>query len=76
MLQEIPKQYLTLGSHTVLWHTIQAFLAAERIDAVRVVIHPDDLALYNSAVAGIEDARLGVPVPGGASRASSVRLGL
>ena len=76
MLQEIPKQYLTLGSYTVLWYTIQAFLAAEWIDAVRVVIHPDDQALYNSAVAGVGDARLGVPVPGGASRASSVRLGL
>lgn len=76
MLQETPKQYLTLSGHAVLWHTVQAFLASDRIDTVRVVIHPDDQALYDSAVAGIEDARLGAPVPGGASRAASVRLGL
>lgn len=76
MMQEMPKQYLSLGGHAVLWHTVQAFLAAEQIHAVRVVIHPDDRALYDSAVAGITDARLGDPVLGGATRAVSVRLGL
>lgn len=76
MMQEIPKQYLTLGGRAVLWHTVQAFLASERIHVVRVVIHPDDRALYDVAVAGIDDPRLGAPVPGGASRAASVRLGL
>ena len=76
MMQDMPKQYLTLGGRTVLWHTVQAFLASDRIHAVRVVIHPDDRALYDNAVAGTNDARLGAPVPGGASRAASVRLGL
>lgn len=76
MRQDMPKQYLTLGGHAVLWHTVQAFLASDRIDTVRVVIHPDDRALYDHAVAGITDARLEAPVPGGASRAASVRLGL
>ena len=76
MRQEMPKQYLPLSGHAVLWHTVQAFLSSDRIDAVHVVIHPDDQALYDDAVAGITDARLGAPVRGGASRAASVRLGL
>ena len=76
MMQDMPKQYLELGGHAVLWHTVQAFLASDQMHAVRVVIHPDDRALYDHAVAGIEDARLGAPVPGGTSRAASVRLGL
>ncbi len=76
MMRDMPKQYLTLGGRTVLWHTVQAFLASEQINVLRVVIHPDDEELYDSAVAGIGDARLGDPVSGGASRAASVRLGL
>jgi len=64
MRQDMPKQYLSLGGHAVLWHTVQAFLASDRIDTVRVVIHPDDRALYDHAVAGITDARLEAPVPG------------
>lgn len=76
MMRARPKQYLTLGGRAVLWHTVQAFLASERIHVLRVVIHPDDRGLYDSAVAGIGDARLDDPVPGGASRAASVRLGL
>lgn len=76
MMRETPKQYLSLGGRAVLWHTVQAFLGSDLIDHVRVVIHLEDRALYDAAVAGINDARLGDPVPGGASRAASVRLGL
>ncbi|MDP4990781.1 MAG: 2-C-methyl-D-erythritol 4-phosphate cytidylyltransferase [Marivita lacus] len=76
MMRDMPKQYLTLGGRAVLWHTVQAFLASEQINLLRVVIHPDDRGLYDSAVAGIGDARLRDPVSGGASRAASVRLGL
>lgn len=76
MMRDTPKQYLPLDDHAVLWHTLQALLASPEIDRVRVVIHPEDLALYDAAVAGIDDARLAEPVSGGASRAASVRLGL
>jgi 2-C-methyl-D-erythritol 4-phosphate cytidylyltransferase len=76
MMREVPKQYLPLCGRVVLWHTVQAFLGSDLIDHVRVVIHLEDRALYDAAVAGINDARLGDPVPGGASRAASVRLGL
>ena len=40
---------------------------------VQPVIHPDDAALYQAAVAGLE---LLPPVPGGATRQASVRAGL
>lgn len=76
MMQDLPKQYLPLGPHVVLWHTVKAFLASDEIDRIRVVIHPADQSLYKAAVAEIDDPRLGSPVAGGASRASSVRLGL
>lgn len=76
MMQSTPKQYLPLGYHTVLWHTVRAFLGSDKIDRVCVVIHPDDRALYASSVAGIKDVRLGDPVLGGASRKASVHLGL
>lgn len=49
------------------------FLKHFRIDRVRVIIHPDDLALYAEAVAGLP---LDAPIPGGENRQQSVRLGL
>lgn len=73
---EVPKQYLTLGAHAVLHHTITALLASDQIAVVQVVIHPEDGARYAAATAQIDDPRLRPPVPGGASRAASVRLGL
>jgi 2-C-methyl-D-erythritol 4-phosphate cytidylyltransferase / 2-C-methyl-D-erythritol 2,4-cyclodiphosphate synthase len=70
---DLPKQYLDLAGRPVLRHTLAAFAANPEIDAVRVVIHPDDRQLYDIAAAG-----LGVlePVHGGATRQDSVRLGL
>ncbi|MCW5751417.1 MAG: bifunctional 2-C-methyl-D-erythritol 4-phosphate cytidylyltransferase/2-C-methyl-D-erythritol 2,4-cyclodiphosphate synthase [Alphaproteobacteria bacterium] len=70
---EIPKQYLPLLGQPILRHTLEAFLRHEAIDRVRVVIHPDDRDLYDAAAAGLD---LLEPVPGGASRQESVRLGL
>ena len=73
---EIPKQFLPIGGICVLRRTVDAFLALEEVDLLRVVIHPDDETLYRQALAGIEDPRLLAPVHGGATRASSVRKGL
>jgi len=69
----LPKQYRRLGGFPVLRHSAQTFARHPDIAAVRVVIHGDDRALHDEAVAG-----LGVeaPVEGGASRQDSVRLGL
>jgi 2-C-methyl-D-erythritol 4-phosphate cytidylyltransferase/2-C-methyl-D-erythritol 2,4-cyclodiphosphate synthase len=70
---DLPKQYCQLGSHAVLRHTVKAFLSHPRIKGVRVLIHPDDQELYDSAVSGLE---LLDPVFGGATRQESVCNGL
>lgn len=70
---ERPKQYLPLAGSPVLRHSVAAFLRHEGINAVRVVIHAQDRALYDEAVG---DLALLEPVTGGATRQGSVRLGL
>jgi len=70
---DLPKQYALLGGATVLRHTLMAFVNDAEVDGVRCVIHPDDRALYDAASAGLDVME---PVPGGATRQESVRLGL
>lgn len=72
----MPKQFLELQGRAILAHTAAAFLASDVIDHLQVVIHPDDRSLYDEAMAGLSDTRIGPPVSGGATRAASVRLGL
>jgi 2-C-methyl-D-erythritol 4-phosphate cytidylyltransferase len=55
---------------------LDAFLALDAINLLRVVIHPDDEILCRDALAGLDDERLLAPVHGGSSRTHSVRLGL
>jgi 2-C-methyl-D-erythritol 4-phosphate cytidylyltransferase/2-C-methyl-D-erythritol 2,4-cyclodiphosphate synthase len=69
----LPKQYLPLGSATVLWHAAAAFARHKRVAGVQVVIRDEDRALFARATAGLT---LLPPVPGGAERQDSVRLGL
>lgn len=73
---EIPKQFIPVGGICSLRRVVDAFLALDAVDLLRVVIHPDDQILCEEALAGIDDARLLAPVHGGATRAQSVRLGL
>lgn len=68
-----PKQYCPLGGRALLRWPVERFLAHPAIDAVRVVIHPDDQDQYASATAGLD---LPPPILGGVSRQESVRLGL
>jgi 2-C-methyl-D-erythritol 4-phosphate cytidylyltransferase / 2-C-methyl-D-erythritol 2,4-cyclodiphosphate synthase len=68
-----PKQYVELVGKPVLRHSLETFALHPTIGAVRVVIHGDDVALYNSATAGLS---LLAPVTGGATRQESVRRGL
>jgi len=72
----LPKQYRLLTNEPVLRHSIRALLAEPAVNAVRVVIHPDDLSHYEIAVAPISDIRLLQPVLGGESRSASVSNGL
>jgi 2-C-methyl-D-erythritol 4-phosphate cytidylyltransferase/2-C-methyl-D-erythritol 2,4-cyclodiphosphate synthase len=68
-----PKQYLPLAGKPLLRHCLERFCRHPGIDGVRTVVHPDDAALYVAAADGLE---LLDPVPGGATRQESVRLGL
>lgn len=70
---DIPKQYCSLGGYAVLFHTISAFLNHRAIVGVRVVIHPDDHALYEQAVGSLNVMS---PVHGGSTRQESVLRGL
>jgi 2-C-methyl-D-erythritol 4-phosphate cytidylyltransferase/2-C-methyl-D-erythritol 2,4-cyclodiphosphate synthase len=70
---EIPKQYAMLAGRPVLRHAIDSFRRHSGIDEILVVIHPDDRPLYEQALGGL---KLPEPVPGGATRQESVRLGL
>lgn len=75
----IPKQYRALAGRPVLARTLEAFLAHPCIDLAAVVIHPDDNALYEASIAGLEprlSRRLLAPAFGGETRQDSVRLGL
>ncbi len=68
-----PKQYRHLAGRPILHHCLRAFAGHPRVDAVRAVIHPGDLALYDEAAQGLA---LLEPAHGGAARQDSVRLGL
>jgi 2-C-methyl-D-erythritol 4-phosphate cytidylyltransferase/2-C-methyl-D-erythritol 2,4-cyclodiphosphate synthase len=70
---ERPKQYTLLAGLPLLRHSLLRLSRHPEIDAVRVVIQPDDQADYEMAAAGLS---LLTPVPGGATRQASVRLGL
>ena len=73
----VPKQYRPLGGRAVLGHSIGRFAAHPRVDRVRVVIAPADRALYDDAArASGGTGKLLAPVPGGATRQDSARLGL
>src|ERR1700719_3470989 len=69
----LPKQYLALGGTSVLRHAVAAFAAHPRVAGVLVAIRPEDRALFDHAVSGLSVL---APVPGGAERQDSVRLGL
>lgn len=75
----LPKQYRRLAGRTVLARTLAAMRAAAPDAALKVVIHPDDAALYAGSVAELPDAEratLSQPALGGATRQESVRNGL
>ena len=57
----LPKQYLPLGSHSVLRHAVAAFAAHPRIAGVQVVIRDEDRAVFDQAMAGLA---ILPPVPG------------
>jgi 2-C-methyl-D-erythritol 4-phosphate cytidylyltransferase/2-C-methyl-D-erythritol 2,4-cyclodiphosphate synthase len=74
-----PKQYRDLAGRPVIGRVLDAFLSHPAITDVLTVIHPDDSALYEQAVAtagSVGSDKLRQPVNGGKSRQVSVRNGL
>jgi len=70
---DLPKQYLPLAGPAVLRHGVAGLARHPRVTGVLVAIRPEDRALYDRAVAGLQ---LLCPVAGGATRQDSVRIGL
>lgn len=70
---EIPKQYLPIAGQAMLRYSLETLVNHPSIDAVRLVIHPDDRKFYDQATAGFA---LAEPVAGGATRQQSVLNGL
>jgi 2-C-methyl-D-erythritol 4-phosphate cytidylyltransferase/2-C-methyl-D-erythritol 2,4-cyclodiphosphate synthase len=70
---DTPKQYRSLGDRPVIYPSLATLAEHPTISVVQPVIHPDDCALYQTAVAGL---KLLPPVLGGATRQASVRAGL
>ena len=74
-----PKQYLACAGKPLICHALEALAAARAYCAATVVIHPDDRARYESALALLSPAAaaaFGPPAFGGDSRQQSVRAGL
>ncbi len=69
----LPKQYACLGGIPMLRRSILAFAQQASVDAIRVMIGPDDAELYRDATAGLD---LLAPVTGSATRQATVRTGL
>ncbi len=75
---DVPKQYADLSGRCVLRRTLDVLRASPQVDVVLCVIHPDDRALYDAALTGVQNGspRVLEPVYGGETRQESVRLGL
>ncbi len=76
---ERPKQYLPCAGRPLLAITLDALTAAWPFAAIAVVIHADDRALYDQALADLSPqskAAIGPPAIGGATRQQSVLAGL
>lgn len=72
---ELPKQYLSLAGRPLISYALATLAAVSRIDAVFVVLSPDD-GYWQSSFASPDNGKVQVLRCGGASRAASVANGL
>ncbi len=70
---DLPKQYMMLGDAPMLRHVIKKFITHRRITDIIIVIHPDDILLYEDAINGLD---ILPPAFGGGKRHISVRNGI
>lgn len=73
MEQGTPKQYRRIGGKLVLRHTIEQFLGIPGLEEIKVIIHPDHIALYEEAIQGVDISGY---IIGNRSRKLSVYNGL
>ena len=69
----IPKQYRHLAGHSAIHRSLKLLVGIAELNTIQVVIHPDDLNLYNDVA-----VEFGLPPPvfGGSTRQESVLAGL
>jgi 2-C-methyl-D-erythritol 4-phosphate cytidylyltransferase len=73
MGSQVPKQYLKIGSMTILEHTLQKLLTHPKINQVVVVISPEDKFFSALDIASRDNVKV---TYGGKTRAESVLAGL
>jgi len=73
MNSAVAKQYLTIGSRTVIEHTLDALLSHPKIEGIVVVLHPQDRTFTSLKIAN--NPLLEVVI-GGSERVDSVLNGL
>lgn len=73
---EGPKQYRRIGGKPVIARTLEAFLAWQRTATIVSVIHPDDVALFETARGQVEGSEGVKTALGGSTRQASVLAGL
>src|SRR5664280_2272225 len=70
---DMPKQFRQIGGAPMIRRSLLMFVEHAKVGAVQTVIHQDDVAMFQSSVAGLDVLP---PVFGGATRQASVRAGL
>ena len=76
MASDRPKQFLELAGTPIIFHTLKPFEECDSIDEVIVVLPAAESAGFVSAAGKLGLKKLSRVVPGGATRADSVKRGL
>jgi 2-C-methyl-D-erythritol 4-phosphate cytidylyltransferase len=76
MASDRPKQFLLLAGTPVIFHTLKVFEACDSINEVIVVLPAEESAGFLSMAGKFGLRKLARVVPGGATRADSVKRGL
>jgi len=76
MASDRPKQFLQLAGIPIIFHTLKAFEQCESIQEVIVVLPAEESAGFLALAGKFQIRKLSKVVPGGATRAESVKRGL
>jgi 2-C-methyl-D-erythritol 4-phosphate cytidylyltransferase len=77
MGRDVSKQYLSLGGRPLLVHTLKVFEECPLVDALLVVVPPQDIEFVrNTVLAPWDMKKVAGVIPGGKERQDSVRAGI